>query len=508
MDNTITGKVGGMAGVFLVLTSLMLFSCSDDPVSPPQYGAVKGRVTDVYDDSPIEGVSITTTPATVSVTTDIDGTYKIDTVEPDSYVLRAVKQGYKNSIVYILVQNGKVTTADITMAIEPSTNHPPDQPFNPFPANGASGQERSLVLSWSASDPDESDSLFCDIRFGSSASSPLPSVVSDHEDTTWVVDDLLYETTYFWQVVVKDNSGVSVNGDVWSFTTGEFPDNRLVFASNRDGNYEIYSASVNGENIVRLTDNPARDWWPVFNPDRDLIAFTSTRSISSHIYVMNTDGSSVEKITSVPVAGYNNYGIGFCWSYDGYSLYYSYYDTLYRIDADGSNLTAIAEAPEGMHFRECTASPLGDKLVVVAQGRSVFTNTLYIMNVDGSYMEALVEDLPGTLGHPDFSPDGQAIVYYYDVSEYESAGVRLFDSHIFAINIDGTINADLSTDKTPGTNDLDPVWSPDGARIIFVNVPNDDSSPPDIYIMDYTIMEGYDRKRQLIIPDGEMPDWR
>ena len=34
---------------------------------------------------------------------------------------------------------------------------------------------------------------------------------------------------------------------------------RIVFASNRDGDWDIYSMDVNGDNVVQLTDHPATD---------------------------------------------------------------------------------------------------------------------------------------------------------------------------------------------------------------------------------------------------------
>lgn len=52
------------------------------------------------------------------------------------------------------------------------------------------------------------------------------------------------------------------------------PDGRsIVFQSNRDGNWEIYRASVDGSQAVRLTNDPAVDETPCFSPDGRWIAF-------------------------------------------------------------------------------------------------------------------------------------------------------------------------------------------------------------------------------------------
>ena len=42
---------------------------------------------------------------------------------------------------------------------------------------------------------------------------------------------------------------------------------RIVFASNRDGDWDIYSMDVNGDNVVQLTDHPALDDHPACSPD-------------------------------------------------------------------------------------------------------------------------------------------------------------------------------------------------------------------------------------------------
>ncbi|KKL25814.1 hypothetical protein LCGC14_2401530 [marine sediment metagenome] len=42
---------------------------------------------------------------------------------------------------------------------------------------------------------------------------------------------------------------------------------KIAFASDRDGNNDIYVMSADGTNQVNLTNNAANDWEPAFSPD-------------------------------------------------------------------------------------------------------------------------------------------------------------------------------------------------------------------------------------------------
>ena len=96
-------------------------------------------------------------------------------------------------------------------------NAAPLEPFSPFPEDGATNLPVSVVLSWSASDPDGDDVTF-DVYLGTSE--PLTEVSTQQTaDSYNPPGNLAYETEYMWQIVVKDEHGANTVGPVWGFTT-------------------------------------------------------------------------------------------------------------------------------------------------------------------------------------------------------------------------------------------------------------------------------------------------
>jgi|GEM_PF-5293675 len=77
---------------------------------------------------------------------------------------------------------------------------------------------------------------------------------------------------------------------------------RIAYASQQGGNWDIWAINTNGTGQVRLTDDPGIDAMPVWLPDGSGIAFRSTRDGAWGIWVMNPDGSNPRKITDAPAA--------------------------------------------------------------------------------------------------------------------------------------------------------------------------------------------------------------
>ncbi|OAN48524.1 hypothetical protein A6A03_08050, partial [Chloroflexus islandicus] len=71
------------------------------------------------------------------------------------------------------------------------------------------------------------------------------------------------------------------------------PDGKqIAFASDRDGNWEIYVMNIDGSNVRRLTNHPATDDAPTWSPDGRQLAFASDRDGDFEIYILNvSDGT-------------------------------------------------------------------------------------------------------------------------------------------------------------------------------------------------------------------------
>ena len=96
-------------------------------------------------------------------------------------------------------------------------NHVPFSPELVEPALNTLLTTTVATLKWNASDVDATDVLSYDVYFGSV--NPPTTKISDNIAAKTV--DVVLDPTkeYFWKVVVKDNNGGEVVGQVWKFKT-------------------------------------------------------------------------------------------------------------------------------------------------------------------------------------------------------------------------------------------------------------------------------------------------
>ncbi len=102
------------------------------------------------------------------------------------------------------------------------------------------------------------------------------------------------------------NTAESEEFPTWS------PDRQYIaYSSSRDGNAEIYVINADGSGRVRLTNNPAKDQFPAWSPDGQRIAFASGAAGHEAIYVIGADGRHPTRLTDDVGADFS------AWSPDG-----------------------------------------------------------------------------------------------------------------------------------------------------------------------------------------------
>ncbi|MEJ2733300.1 MAG: protein kinase [Anaerolineae bacterium] len=126
------------------------------------------------------------------------------------------------------------------------------------------------------------------------------------QSPSWLPDQrILYSGCWM------DNCGIIVTRDDGTFprqvvagsteTNPEAsPDGRqVVFMSQRDGNWEVYAANIDGGNLRRLTHDPSNDGLPAWSPDRRYIAFVTDRDGPWAVWVMRPDGSQQRRLFNI-----------------------------------------------------------------------------------------------------------------------------------------------------------------------------------------------------------------
>ena len=267
---------------------------------------------------------------------------------------------------------------------------------------------------------------------------------------------------------------------------------QIAFASNRHGPcYQIYTMSVNGWNVRRLTNNSCPDdRHPSWSPDGEHIVFSSWRDGNDEIYVMDADdGGNLQNLTNNPADDeYPSWSpdgerIAFVSDRDGGVTY-----EIYVMDADGGNQQRLTNNPAD--DEDPSWSPDGERIAFVSnRDGGVTSDEIYVMDADdGDNLQNLTNN-PADDEDPSWSPDGERIAFVSD----RDGGVTY---EIYVMDADGQIPQKL-------TQGIKPSWSPDGERIAFVSR---EKLTSDIFVID---TDGQNRRNitKRFFPYDTDPSW-
>jgi Tol biopolymer transport system component/serine/threonine protein kinase len=215
---------------------------------------------------------------------------------------------------------------------------------------------------------------------------------------------------------------------------------RTVFVSNRDGNLQIYAMNSNGSDQIRLTNNSFNDYGPAWSPDGTRIAFVSDRDGSAEIYVMNANGSGQSRLTTEGLENDNP-----SWSADGSRIVFDTIGPTGRIirimAANGTAITDLT-GPGSDNF-DPAISPDGQRIAFVSNRDGSYD--VYLMNVNGTNVTRLT-NIPQSVAGPSWSSDGQYIAFYTSDPS---------PSEIYRVRLDGS---DLRNLSNTISNDIEPTW--------------------------------------------------
>lgn len=229
---------------------------------------------------------------------------------------------------------------------------------------------------------------------------------------------------------------------------------KLAFTSARSGfpaDSDLYTMGADGTAQTRVSSFNGDELYPSWSKNGAMVVFERNAGLRSDVWVANADGSNPRALTESSAGDHHP-----AWAPSGAKIVFASdragaqgTNDLFVMNADGSGEANITNTPQ-INEDYPSWSPGGARIAFSRDG------DIYTANPDGSSLAALTQT-PATDIEPDWSPDGNQIVYR---TGYASS------DEIWKMNANGTGQANL-TNNGP-VPDERPVWSPAGDKIAFV----------------------------------------
>lgn len=184
------------------------------------------------------------------------------------------------------------------------------------------------------------------------------------------------------------------------------PDGRTIaFASERDGNLELYVANAATGRVLRLTKNRIDDRAPAWSPDGRLLAWQTGKPGAHDIAVMAADGSRKRRLAGGPADDVEP-----AWSPDGRRVVFASsragaYD-LWTAPRAGGPAALLHDGPADARSPAWSADGRRIAFTATAGGNA----DLWLLDVERAVARHLTRGPGGDVGAA-WSPDGRSLVF-------------------------------------------------------------------------------------------------
>jgi TolB protein len=232
---------------------------------------------------------------------------------------------------------------------------------------------------------------------------------------------------------------------------------KIYFVSQRSGTKEIWEMDYDGQNQHAVTHLGAISLSPRISPDNTRIAFAS---LGRDGWAIRMYSLELSRLVSFPggAAGGSNQSPS--WSGDGTKVAFSSSRTgdsqIWVADANGGNLHSVTSI-RGPNVAP-TWNPRSNAQIAWAGGRTGEPQ-IYTMDSDGSNVQRMTDS--GYAVSPSWSPNGQFLTFAWD-RKYGPGAPGGRDIYVMDI----ASKRWLQLTHEAGINDY-PSWAPDGRHIVF-----------------------------------------
>lgn len=201
--------------LFLILA---FTACEEEKIDIDKFGKISGVILDGEDYTPLQGVLVTTSPASSTMLTNENGGFSFEKVKEGEVAVTARKKDYLGNSVSVSVYEDE-TTDLVFYLLKDEKDVGWVTIYDPVPGNGAVDQNTSFTFQWKVDQENRSKQLDYTVYIFESNSTVQQVVGESLSATEVVVSGLKHETTYFWYVVAKHEGSKVANSPTWTFKT-------------------------------------------------------------------------------------------------------------------------------------------------------------------------------------------------------------------------------------------------------------------------------------------------